>query len=130
MKLSMIRPLVFVLVGLANVVLPDSACSQAKRYPLVTIDGLRLHNTIAEAVTFKGKRAVRVAVAPDVARRPEYLAGQEPEAFARIESLQFSNGVIAVEVASAPVEGSFPGARGFAGIAFRLETGRASQAQT
>ncbi len=48
----------------------------------------------------------------------------EPEAFARIEGLEFSNGVIEVEVAGAPVEGSYPGARGFVGIAFRLQADR------
>lgn len=113
-------PLALVLVGLASFALPDAAFGQANRYRLITTDGLSLHNTTAESVTFKGKRAVRVAVAPDVARRPEYLAGTvEPEAFARIEGLEFSNGIgiIEAEVASAPAEGSYPGARGFVGIA-------------
>ena len=72
----MIRALTFALVGLAIVVLPNALFGQARRYPLITTDGLRLHNTAAAAVTFKGKRAVRMAVAPEVARRPEYLAGQ------------------------------------------------------
>ncbi len=71
----MIRPLTFALVGLAIVVLQNALFGQARRYPLITTDGLRLHNTTAAAVTFKGKRAVRIAVASDVARRPEYLAG-------------------------------------------------------
>jgi hypothetical protein len=125
----MIRALTFVLVSLASVALPNAAFGQAKRYPLVTTEGLRLHNTTAAAVTFKGKRAVRIAVAPDVARRPEYLAGTiEPEAFARIEGLEFSNGIIEVEVAGSPAEGSYPGARGFVGIAFRLQADRDSAA--
>ncbi len=127
----MIRPLTFVLIGLASVVLPDDGFGQAKRYPLITTDGLRLHNTTAAVVTFKGKRAVRVAVAPDVARRPEYLAGTaEPEAFARVEGLEFSNGIIEAEVAGAPAEGSFPGARGFVGIAFRLQADGSGGTQT
>lgn len=121
----MIRPLALVLVGLASALSPDAAFGQAKRHPLVTTEGLRLHNTTAEAVTFKGERAVRVAVAPDILRRPEYLAGKvEPEAFARIEGLEFSNGVIEAEVAGSPAEGSYPGARGFVGIAFRLQADR------
>src|SRR5882672_2998275 len=126
----MIRTLALVL-GLASVVLPAAAFGQAKHYALSTTDGLRLHNTTAEAVTFKGSRAVRVAVAPDVTRRPEYLAGtMEPEAFARIEGVEFSSGVIEVEVASAPAEGAGPGARGFAGIAFRLRSDNDSGPQT
>jgi hypothetical protein len=123
----MIRPFAFALVGLASVVSPHAVFGQSKRYPLTTTDGLRLHNTTADAMLFKGKRAVRVTVAPDVASRPEYLAGTvEPETFARVEGLEFSNGVIEVELAAAPAEGSYPGARGFVGIAFRLQAARDS----
>jgi hypothetical protein len=122
----MIRHAAIVLVGVVSAMLPDYASGQARRYALATTDGLRLHNATAEAVTFKGKRGVRVAVAPEVARRPEYLAGQiEPEAHARIEGLEFSNGVIEAEVAGSPAEGAYPGARGFVGIAFRLQTDQA-----
>ena len=125
-----VAALAFVL-GLASVVLPAAAFGQAKSYALSTTDGLRLHNTTAEAVTFKDRKAVRVAVAPDVTRRPEYLAGTlEPEALVRIEGLAFSNGVIEVEIASAPAEGAGPGARGFAGIAFRLRSDTDSGPQT
>lgn len=121
----MIRPLVVLLLGIASVMMPGVACGQAKRFPLSATDALRVHNTTVEAVTFKGQRAVRVAIAPEVARRPEYLAGTiEPEAFARVDGLTFLNGVIEVEVASAPAQGSYPGARGFVGIAFRMQTAR------
>jgi hypothetical protein len=119
----MIRHVAIVLVGIGSAVLPDYASGQARRYALATTDGLRLHNATAEGVTFKGKHGVRVAVAREVARRPEYLAGHfEVEAYARIEGLEFSNGVIEVEVAGSPAEGEYPGARGFVGIAFRLQT--------
>jgi hypothetical protein len=112
-----------VLLGALCAVLPDAVSGQARRYALATTDGLRLHNVTAEAATFKGKSGVRVAVAPDVARRPEYAAGKiEPEAFARIEGLEFSNGVIEAEVAGSPGPEAYPGARGFVGIAFRLQT--------
>lgn len=61
-----------------------------------------------------------------MARRPEYLAGQvEPELFAWVEDVMFGNGVIEVEVAGAPGGGAYPGARGFVGIAFRLQADRA-----
>jgi len=121
----MIRDATIVLFVVLNAVLPDAASGQARRYALSATDGLRLHNATAEAVTFKGKRGVRVAVAPEVTRRPEYVAGQiEPEAFAWIEGLEFSNGLIEAEVAGSPAEGASPGARGFVGIAFRLQTDR------
>ena len=119
----MITPLVALLVGIASVLVPNAAFGQAQRFPLRTTEALRVHNTTVETVTFKGQRAVRVAIAPDVARRPEYLAGTiEPEAFAHVDGLTFSNGVIEVELASAPAQGPYPGARGFVGIAFRVQT--------
>jgi hypothetical protein len=49
----------------------------------------------------------------------------EPEAFAQLGDLEFSNGVIEAEVAGAPAEGASAGARGFVGIAFRLQTNAA-----
>ena len=110
------------LFGALSATLPDAASGQAKPYALATTQGLRLHNVTAEAATFKGQRGVRVAVAPDVARRPEYSAGKiEPEALAYIECLEFSNGVIETEVAGSPGPEAYPGARGFVGIAFRLQ---------
>ena len=124
-RADMIRDTTIVLFVVLNAVLPDAGSGQARRYALSATDGLRLHNATAEAVTFKGKRGVRVAVAPEVTRRPEYIAGQiEPEAFASIEGLEFSNGLIEAEVAGSPAEGASPGARGFVGIAFRLQTDR------
>jgi len=110
------------LFGLLIVVLPDAASSQRKRFSLATADELRLHNVTAAPVTFQGERGVRIAVAPEVVLRPEYSAGQiEPETFAWIDGLEFSNGVIEAEVAGSPAPGTYPGARGFVGIAFRLQ---------
>jgi hypothetical protein len=113
-------------VGILSALLPDAASAQTRRYSLETTEGLRLHNVTAEAVTFQGKRGVRLAVAPEVERRPEYIAGRiQPEEFAQIEGLDFSNGVIEAEVAGAPSAQPVPGARGFVGIAFRLQTDKA-----
>jgi hypothetical protein len=121
----MIRPATIAVFAILSVVLPDAVSGQARRYPLTTIGGLRLHNATAEAVMFKGERSVRLAVAPEVARRPEYLAGQlEPEAFAWMEGPEFSNGVIEAGVAGSPGGEAYPGARGFVGIAFRLQADR------
>jgi hypothetical protein len=43
------------------------------------------------------------------------------EQLASIEGLDFSNGVIELEIAGAPAAGALEGARGFVGIAFRLQ---------
>lgn len=121
----MIRHAAIALIGALTVALPDAASGQARRIALDSTAGLRLHNASVEAVTFKDKRGVRVAVAPEFARRPEYLTGQiQPETFAWIEGLDFSDGVIEAEVAGSPVAMAFSGARGFVGIAFRLQTDR------
>jgi hypothetical protein len=102
--------------------LPAAACGQATRLELASTDGLRLHNVAAQRITFKGHPAVRLTVSPEITRRPEYIAGQlEPEAFAWITGPPFSNGVIEAEIAGTPVAGAYPGARGFVGIAFRLQ---------
>jgi hypothetical protein len=112
-------------IALLALLLPAAACSQATRLGLASTDGLRLHNVAAQAVTFKGYAAVRLTVAPEVTGRPEYVAGRiEPEAFAWVDGLHFSSGIIEVEVAGSPAEGAYPGARGFVGIAFRLQTDR------
>ena len=124
----MTRRAAMVLCGVVSALLPRAASGQASRYALTTTEGLRLHNVTAEVVTFQGKRGVRVAVAPELAHRPGYIAGQiQPEAFAWIEGLEFGNGVIEAEVAGAPGGGAYPGARGFVGIAFRLNTDRAAE---
>src|SRR5438093_1252737 len=87
------------------------ASAQATHYPLESPVGLRLYNVVAEPATLHGKRGLQLTLAPGVRTGP---------VFARIEGLDFSNGVIEVEVAGAPAPGAPEGARGFVGIAFRL----------
>jgi hypothetical protein len=111
----MTRPALLVLVTVSIGLLPDSASAQAKRYALESTAGLRSHNVVAEPVTFKGRRGVRVTVAPAVANQ------LEAELLATIEGLEFSSGVIEAEIAGAPAPGAGAGARGFVGIAFRLQ---------
>jgi len=89
----------------------ELASAQAKQYPLESSAGLRLHNVVAEPATLHGKRGLRLTLAPGARPGP---------VFAWIEGLEFSNGVIEVEVAGAPAPDAPEGARGFVGIAFRL----------
>ncbi len=91
--------------------LTELASAQTKRYPLESSAGLRLYNAVAAPATLQGKRGLRLTLTPGVRTGP---------AFAWIEGLEFSNGVIEVEVAGAPDPGAPEGARGFVGIAFRL----------
>ena len=102
----------------ASLLLPITLASQAKEYALDSTTGLRLVNLIAQPAVLQNKKAVRLTV--DEAARKQ--AGQADfEQLARIEGPEFSNGTIEAEIAGAPVEGASPGARGFVGIAFRLQ---------
>lgn len=111
----MMRVAVMVLAVLVNGVLPALALAQAKRYPLASTTGLKLHNVAAEAATHKGKQGVRVTGAAAVANQPE------AETLALIEGTDFSSGVIEAEISGTPAPGAGGGARGFVGIAFRLQ---------
>jgi hypothetical protein len=61
----------------------------------------------------EGKKGLRVTAAPGAAPEGEQLAV--------IETGEFSSGVIEAEIAGAPGPGAAQGARGFVGIAFRLQ---------
>ena len=115
------------LVALATVLAAAPAAAQARRFPLETAAGVRPHNVLLEPVTFKGRRALRVTEAPDILRRPEYVAGQlDLETLAWLDGLEFSDGTIEAEIAGTPAAGASAGARGFVGIAFRLRVDTAT----
>jgi hypothetical protein len=96
----------------------------APDYPITWAAGLRLHNVTAEPVTHAGKRGVRIVTSEDAQRRLATLPIDQQsqiERLAVIEGTDFSNGVIEAEIAGAPAPGAPAGARGFVGIAFRLQ---------
>ena len=119
----------FTLVGFAAtavILLSGPAVAQVKHYPLESADGLRLHNVTAEPATLHGKKGVRLTLSEETRRALERLTPEERnqrqiQQLARITDLEFSNGVIEVELAGAPAPGAPDGARGFVGIAFRLQ---------
>jgi hypothetical protein len=116
----------FAILGLASgllLALPGAAAAQVKKYPLETVGGLRLHNVVAETAVLDGKKGLRLTLAPDTARRPESAApaAADIEQLALVEGLEFSNGTIEAELAGTPGPGAAEGARGFVGIAFRLQ---------
>jgi len=97
-----------------------------QRYPLTSTDGLRSHNVTVVAVTYEGKRGVRLVVADSVRRAIEGrpIEQQQIETFAVVEGTDFNDGVIELEVAGAPAPGATGGARGFVGVAFRVQADR------
>src|SRR6266511_3590743 len=80
-------------------------------YRFESLDGLELHNLEAELVTYRGSRAVRlIEVKPD--------AGPS---IAVISSSDFNDGEIEAEIVGVPGAAANETARGFVGIAFRVQ---------
>jgi hypothetical protein len=112
------------LIVITALLLPVAASGQARRYALDSLAGLRLHNVAAEPATLDGKRGVRLTTSPEAARRFQEMTPEQRaqlEQLAVIEGVDFSSGVIEAEIAGAPAPGAGEGARGFVGIAFRLQ---------
>jgi hypothetical protein len=101
------------------VLLSGRAAAQAKHYALESADALVLHNVTVEPVTLQGKKGLRL-VGSEEAKRVA-AAGRRVEQLARIKDLDFSSGIIEVELAGAPAPDAPEGARGFVGIAFRVQ---------
>jgi hypothetical protein len=125
----MTRSVLLALTTTATLLLPGAASAQAKHYPLESVDGLRLHNVAAEPAVLQGKKGLRLTLAEETARRRERMSPSERaqieiEQLAWIEGLDFSSGLIEAEIAGAPAAGAGEGARGFVGIAFRLQEDR------
>jgi hypothetical protein len=76
------------------------------------VDRLEGKNVSIAQTTFKGRAAVRVNAAPDALNGASYAVVQESA---------FRDGTIEVDLAGQPAAGAGGGARGFIGIAFRLQ---------
>ena len=87
----------------------------SQNVPGIALDQLELHNVKSEAVNYNGKPAVRVDALPEAANGASY---------AILKGSRFHNGTIEVELAGKPAANAGPGARGFIGIAFRLQGNR------
>jgi hypothetical protein len=75
-------------------------------------DRLDGKNVSIAQTTFKGRTAVQVLAAPDAPNAASY---------AIVKDASFRDGTIEVDVAGQPAAGAGTGARGFIGIAFRLQ---------
>ena len=112
------------LIAIATLLLPCFVSAQARNYPLESATGLRPNNVVAEPATHDGKKGVRVTRSAEAARQAAAMTADQLnlfEEFAVIEGIEFSNGVIEAEIAGEPAPGAGSGARGFVGIAFRLQ---------
>jgi len=99
----------------AVLLLPGSSAGQITRHALESADGLVLRNLTATPAVLHGKKGLRLTQSGEP-RQPPFL-----EDIAILPDPVFSNGVIEVELAGAPQAGASEGARGFVGIAFRVQ---------
>jgi hypothetical protein len=97
---------------------PGQARQKPAAFALESAAGLKLHNVKAEPVTLHGRKGVRVQVS-DTATQPG--PNQPIEQLAVIEGTEFGDGVIEAEIAGEPQPGASQGARGFVGLAFRVQ---------
>ena len=75
-------------------------------------DRLDAKNTSVKQVTFKGRSAVQLIAASDAANATSYAV---------VKDVTFNNGAVEVDLAGQPAAGAGEGARGFIGIAFRIQ---------
>jgi hypothetical protein len=85
-----------------------------RTFLLDSTSGLELLNVKADVQTYRGRRALRLVEEPAGA-----TGGGDAMAF--LAGSDFKDGTIEVDVAGAPRRGAFEGARGFIGIAFRVQ---------
>jgi hypothetical protein len=105
-----------VVVGLA-LVLPGRALAQTRNHALESADGLKLHNVTAAPATLQGKKGLKLTLAGSA-------SGPDVEQLALVDGIVFGDGVIEAEIAGEPAPGASTGARGFVGIAFRVQDDR------
>jgi hypothetical protein len=104
---------------------PSVPSAQAKRYALESSQGLKLHNVTAEPVVLQDKKGLKVTLSEEASRRLQSMTPDQQvpvEQLALIDGVDFASGVIEAEIAGAPAPGAPEGARGFVGIAFRVQS--------
>jgi hypothetical protein len=80
-----------------------------------TAEQLEAHGASVAGTVYRGKAAIRLDALPDAANG---------ESYAVLKGSRFHNGIIAIELAGRPAVNAGPAARGFIGIAFRMQGGR------
>lgn len=95
--------------------LPALLFAQPARYPLTSAANLRVHNVQAEAAKLHGKKGLKVVASL------ESPPSGPTETMALISDQEFGDGVIEVEIAGDVRPGAPETARGFVGIAFRVQ---------
>ena len=116
--------------------------ASGQEFALDSAEGLVLVNVVAASDTLQGREGLRLSADPEVLReaatkRQKMMAemrarGEQPRGpgtfeslrtnhLAVVEGVKFGNGTIEIEVSGQPAAGAQQGARGFVGIAWRLQ---------
>lgn len=119
--------------------LAPAAFAQGRTLPLDSAAGLTLHHATATPAAFKGKAAILLTTPPGaVTAAPVPVTkskGKSPggagaaeanrvDHLALVDGIEFANGTIEVDLAGEPGAGAAGGARGFVGVAFRVQPDR------
>lgn len=102
------------LVVLAGLATGQNVKGPIAAFRLDSLDGLEMANAKAEVVTYRGRRAVQLLPLPGHENTDEYT-------LAILTGLDFKDGTIELEIAGAPRVDAPADARGFIGIAFRVQ---------
>lgn len=108
MRPTVRRPTAVLLLLLAAPV-----AAQTERFTLRSPQSLRPILVATSATVYDGREALRVTEAPGAKDRPD-------DKMVILSGSDFRDGVIEVSIAARPADDAGPGARGFAGIAFRV----------
>ena len=108
-----------VAVAALGVILAVSARAE-KIFALDSLSGLQPHDVTLEAVTYQGRKSVRVTPKVAAAEERAALKNDEGGGIAVLLGSSFHDGTIELDVAGKPRPGAVPDARGFVGVAFRV----------
>lgn len=100
-------------VGLATVAAPVT--EQPRRFPLHDAGGVTAHGVVVAPDTLQGKPGLKMVASADAMRQDSV------ETLATLDGVAFHDGTIEAEIAGAPAPNAPEGARGFVGIAFRVQ---------
>ena len=100
-------------LGLAAAAAP--LAQQPRQFALNTAGGVTAHGVVVTPDTLQGKPGLKVVASPDAMRQ------DSAETLATLNGVEFGNGTIEAEIAGVPAPDAPEGARGFVGIAFRVQ---------
>jgi len=112
------QPLLFLVI----IILIQNGFTQTKSnektsIQLSSVENLQFVNAKGSIIEYNGESSLRVSSSS------EGPAAEDLETLVVIPEIKFSNGIIEVEVSGEPAPGASPLARGFVGIAFRVNKG-------